>query len=322
VVLERAQIASGATQHSAGILAPEPHVWSDPRSLVELGRESLRLTRALDVEWDGAPGLSNLDCLIAGLQLGDAPMAIEAHVEVLRGPKLHERESELVGVEEALLIHDQARVNPVRFSLALAAHAGCVATGIDVRRIGRRGDRVTTLFTSHGDIHPGVVVFATGIAPARYVTIQHAFMKGHLIATAPVEFRLQSQISTPFGGAFQLDDGRLVSGGTLDTGDGSAKVRQEVVETIRRGIETVLPRAAGVPVTHAWYGFRPHTLDRLPIIDKIPGLANAWVTSGHYRTGILMAAATGAALAEWIVSGSQPSNVSAFSLRRFGTSAA
>ena len=319
VVLERAQVASGATQHSAGILAPEPHVWTDPGALVELGRESLRLTRALDVEWNGALGLSRLDCLIAGLRLDAAPMSIEAHVEVLHGPGLHEREPELAGVEEALVIHDQARVNPVRFSLALAAHAGSVATGIDVGGLGRVGDRVTAISTSQGDIHPGAVIFATGIAPVPDVTVRHDFMKGHLIATAPVDFRLRSQINTPFGGAFQLEDGRLVSGGTLDEGDESWIVRDEVVEAIRRGVERVLPRAAGVPLTHTWCGFRPHTPDRLPIIDKIPGLANAWFTSGHYRTGILMAAATGSALAEWIGRGSPPANVAAFSLARFDT---
>jgi glycine/D-amino acid oxidase-like deaminating enzyme len=246
-------------------------------------------------------------------------MSIEAQVEVLHGSELQEREPELVGVEEALVIHDQARLNPVRFSLALAAHAGCVATGIDVTGLGSTGDQATLISTSHGDIHPGAVVFATGIAPTRYVTVRHDFMKGHLIATAPVDFRLRSQIATPFGGAFQLEDGRLVSGGTLDAGDESAMVREEIVEAIRRGVEAVLPRAAGVPITHAWCGFRPHTPDRLPIIDKIPGLANAWFTSGHYRTGILMAAATGAALAEWIASGSQPANITAFSLARLDT---
>ncbi len=322
VVLDRGDLASGATQHSAGILAPEPHVWTDPPALVQMARESLRLTRSLDLEWDGALGLWRLDCLIAGLRLDDAPMRLEAQAEVLRGPELREREPELVGVEEALVLYDQARVNPLRFSAALAARAGCLATGIDVDGVRTTGDQVIVLSTSHGKIHPGVVIFATGIAPARYVTIPHAFMKGHLIATAPVDFRLRSQIATPFGGAFQLQDGRLVSGGTLDDGDESPLVREEVIDAIRRGVGRVLPRAAGVPLAHAWCGFRPHTPDRLPIIDRVPGLANAWFTSGHYRTGILMAAATGAALADWVASGSQPASVEAFSLARFDTAVA
>src|SRR5205807_3788063 len=43
--------------------------------------------------------------------------------------------------------------------------------------------------------------------------------------------------------------------------------------------------------------------DRLPIVDRVPDIANAWFTSGHYRTGLLMAVATGEALARWIMEG-------------------
>jgi glycine/D-amino acid oxidase-like deaminating enzyme len=42
------------------------------------------------------------------------------------------------------------------------------------------------------------------------------------------------------------------------------------------------------------------------LIDRIPGLSNAWVTSGHYRTEILMAPITGELLTTWINNGAQP----------------
>jgi glycine/D-amino acid oxidase-like deaminating enzyme len=38
----------------------------------------------------------------------------------------------------------------------------------------------------------------------------------------------------------------------------------------------------------------------------VPGLSNAWITSGHYRTGILLAPAAGAALASWITTQRRP----------------
>ena len=52
------------------------------------------------------------------------------------------------------------------------------------------------------------------------------------------------------------------------------------------------------------------------MIDRVPSLSNAWMTSGHYKTGILMAPATGRALAEWIRSGEQPPEVRAFAVDR------
>ncbi len=317
IVLERARLAAGATGASAGVLAPEPHVWSDPPALVEFGRESLRLTRALDAEWSGALRLRDLDCLIAGVQLDEAPIPLEVPVEVLRADALREHEPALAGIEEALLVRDQACVNPLRFAAALAGHAGTVATGIEVGEARLAHDRIVALDTSAGEVHPGAVVYATGVAPRPYVTVPHRLVKGHLLTTEPANLRLRSQVVTPLGGALQLEDGRLLAGGTLDEGDDSPAVRTEIVEAIRRGLDRVLPAAEGVPLSHAWCGFRPAAPDRLPIIDRVPGLTNAWFTSGHYRTGILMAAATGASLAKWIGSGSRPANLSAFGLARF-----
>jgi glycine/D-amino acid oxidase-like deaminating enzyme len=42
------------------------------------------------------------------------------------------------------------------------------------------------------------------------------------------------------------------------------------------------------------------------------------MTSGHFRTGILMAPATGRALARWIESGECPAEVGGLELARFG----
>jgi glycine/D-amino acid oxidase-like deaminating enzyme len=112
LVLEKGAIASSATRHSAGILGPEPHVWSDPPAFVAFGRQSLRLTRELDSEWDRGIGLRDFTCVIAGLRLEDAPAPIEAPVERLDAAAVRLFEPEACGVADALVIRDQARVNP------------------------------------------------------------------------------------------------------------------------------------------------------------------------------------------------------------------
>jgi glycine/D-amino acid oxidase-like deaminating enzyme len=74
---------------------------------------------------------------------------------------------------------------------------------------------------------------------------------------------------------------------------------------------------ADVPVAHAWCCFRPGTPDEMRVIDSAPGLANAWLSVGHYRTGLMMAPSCGAALAGWIGSGERPTSLEAFALARF-----
>ena len=316
-ILETGRLAGGPSGRAGGVLAPEPHVWTDPRALVELGRRSLRLARELDAEWDGTLDLSDLDCLLVGKDGSDAPMPFDAPVDVLGEHEVHEREPALAGVDKALLIRRQARVNPVHFAAGLAARAGTVATGVEVGERSVRAGRVTTLATTAGAIHPGTVVFATGVAPRPEVAVPHHLVKGHLAATEPVPFGLESRVVTPQGGVLPLGDGRLLTGGTLDEGDRSPVVRPEVIRQLKRRLEEVIPEAASVRFSHAWCCFRPATPDRLPLIDRVPDLENAWFTSGHYRTGLLLALATADALVQWIITGSQPEHVAPFGLARF-----
>jgi D-amino-acid dehydrogenase len=53
---------------------------------------------------------------------------------------------------------------------------------------------------------------------------------------------------------------------------------------------------------------------RQPVIDRLPGTANGWVSAGHFTTGIMMAAGTGHALADWISTGTRPDGIATFDL--------
>ena len=73
----------------------------------------------------------------------------------------------------------------------------------------------------------------------------------------------------------------------------------------------VLARAAGrlstalaaAPVTRRQACYRPVTEDGLPLIGRVPDVADAYVATGHGPWGILNAPATGSALAELIAEG-------------------
>jgi glycine/D-amino acid oxidase-like deaminating enzyme len=203
-------------------------------------------------------------------------------------------------------IRHQGRVNPLRALSRLAARIPQVATGCPATAVGVRGGRVRSVSTPAGVIAPGAVVFATGLPPrldGLDPGLPAGMVKGHLIVTEPVPVTLPGMVM-PL--ATQLEDGGLLAGGTLDTGDDTSQVRAEVADRIRAGLAAALPAAARARVTHQWCCRRPCHPDLLPVIDRVPGLDNAWLTSGHYRTGILMGPATGAALARWVTTGRPP----------------
>jgi glycine/D-amino acid oxidase-like deaminating enzyme len=94
-----------------------------------------------------------------------------------------------------------------------------------------------------------------------------------------------------------------------------------VIDSIMAGLAATLPALRGLSVAYAWCCFRPRHPDRRPVIDRVPGLDNAWLTSGHFRTGILNAPATAAVLARWIAAGEPPAEPATWAASRFATRA-
>ena len=233
VLIERERLAAGASGSAAALLTPEAHVWTDPKPFVALARKSLALLRALDAEWDGAIGVEPLEWLVA--------LAVEP---------------ELGDVPGALRIQEQARVHPLRLAAALASRAGTVATGVEMLGVTAAGGRVTAVRTSHGDIHPGAVVFSTGLAPQLpelpAPAVPQRWVKGHLLATAPAPFRLRTAVAALEGLVLQLESGEIVAGGTLDEGDDEPVVRDDVIAGIRKGLAALVPRTAALEVGHTW----------------------------------------------------------------------
>jgi glycine oxidase len=321
-LVERDGLASGASGGAAAMLTPGAHVWTDPPAFVELARDSLGLLRALDEEWEGAVGVEPVDWLVALPQAIPLDTDLGPLVDVLDADGARDAEPELGAVPGAVRIRGQARVHPLRLAAALAARAGTVATGIEMHDVAVTGNRVVAVRTSRGDFHPGAVVLATGLAPdlpgLHELKVPQRWVKGHLLATEPAPFRLRTAVAALEGLVGQFAGGEVMAGGTIDEGDDDPAVRDDVIADIRNGLAKLLPRTAGLETEHAWCCFRPTTGDEQPVIDRVPGLENAWVTCGHFRTGILMAAATGDAVSRWIATGEKPAEVEAFTLARFG----
>jgi glycine oxidase len=316
LVIEAARLAAAASGGAGGALAPALHQLSDPPAFVALARASLALYHQLDQDWDRALGLERM----AGLQLlpaGPPPGGPWPGVELLDSDQVAELVPELVPMPAGLLAPDQARVHPLRLAAALARRAGSVATGVAMTDLQVAGGRIVRVRTTAGELHPGVVVFATGLAPEPWVRVPQRLVKGHLVATEPVGFRLACGVHSPGFGVGSMADGGLLAGGTRDEGDHSAQVRPEAVQGIRRRLGELLPAAAQVRVRYQWCCFRPATADGQPVIDRVPSLDNAWVSVGHDGDGLLMAPATGQALASWITTSRQPQEVASFGLSRF-----
>jgi glycine oxidase len=317
VLIETGRLGAGATGGATGLLIPEPHQWSDPEPFVDLERAGLERWHDLEQSVAGGVGLIDVDWLGLAPHEGGFAAHQPRAVQWLNPGQVAELVPGLARPMEGALIHRQARVNPLRAVARLAAGLPAVATGVAATSVRVDGDRIVSVGTSAGDISPGVVVFATGRPPVLDglpLHIPSDRVKGHLLVTEPTGIKLPG-IVAPL--ATQIEDGQLLAGGTFDLGDESPAVQPEVIDGIVAGLGAVLPSLTGVGVAYQWCCFRPRHPDRRPVIDMVPGLANAWLTSGHYRTGILNAPVTGAVLSRWIAAGVPPVEARSWSATRF-----
>jgi glycine oxidase len=319
LVIEAARLAAGPSGGAGGGLVPELHQLSDPPAFVALARASLDLYRQLDQRWEGALRLRWLPSLLLLPQGPPATLRPWPGVELLGADRVAELVPGLAPVAAGLLAHDQAQVHPLRLTVVLARRAGSVATRMAMVDAEVAGGRIVRVRTTAGDLWPGVVVFATGLAPEPWVRLPQRLVKGHLVTTEPGPFRLACGVHGPGLGVGPTADGGLLAGGTREEGDQSPEVRPEVVERIRRRLGELLPGARGLRLRHRWCCFRPATADGQPVIDRVPGIDNAWVTAGHDGTGLTLALATGRALATWIATSERPQEVGSFGLSRFGS---
>lgn len=286
VVLERGLLGAGASGGAAGLLNPETQTERQyPAAFVDLCRYSTDLYRRLDAEWEGCFRLRPTLLRALGNPPHDMP--------------------------------GQIGLNPRRVVSALARHAGTVATGVEVTGVIRAGSRVVAVRSSIGDFHPGALVYATGDISKDWVKAPPARVKGTIAITEPAGFELEAALIDRIL-VRQLEDGRLLTGSTIDEGDEVPVVRQQTIDGIRAEVARMLPEAASLRVEAAWCCFRPGSPDGMPIIDRLPGLANAWISVGHYRTGILVAPGAGEVLAAWIMDGRPAATVAGLGLARLG----
>jgi len=192
-------------------------------------------------------------------------------------------------------------------------------------------DRVTTVLTTADalDVDKGVIVTCNAGVPALLATVGVAVpvfpvvpqvvltergapgLVRHLIGHAHRRVALK-----------QLPDGRvMITGGWLGTWDAAAGRGLVVEDHVRGNVEeavAVFPPLKDVGVVGA-FADRVEAVapDMVPIIDRIPGTANALFATGWSGHGWAIAPAVSELLVDWARTGDRPAALAPFALERF-----
>ncbi len=315
VVIECNGVANAASGKSGGFLARD---WCDGTPVAALARRGFDLHAELAAQLPGDWGYRRVEAL--GVLAGEGR-------DVSRFQRLPA--PDWLGANSA--VHGRlsttattAQVHPAAFTAAMMAGAidrgarlieGC-AQGLALTPDGKRA---TGAIVDNAEIAADTVVVAMGpwsLLACRWLPLPPVFgIKAHSLIFdyepspealfADVETAGEEEAHPEF---YPRPDGTTYVCGSsgeqglpLDPADVAAE--PAAVAQLHRLTACVSPGLAASKVLAEQACFRPVTADGLPLIGPVPGVAGAYVATGHSVWGMLNGPSTGEAMAELIADG-------------------
>jgi glycine oxidase len=340
-VIDDRQIGMGATQASAGVLAPylEAHEGSP---LLALASRSLALYDEFVARTsvDGGMALSYKRTGTLDVALDDADLrALKANAEVLkrlgvratlfdgRGARAEEpliRE----GATGALLVETHGFVAASELTRALAAAARRRgAQFVEPNRVRRiRSENGDVLVeTDKGSLVGNAAVLAAGSWSAD-VEIGGASgrvpvrpVRGQLLWLGWRGAPLRRVTWTSRCYLVPWDDGTVLVGATMEEAGFDERATAAGVRDLLDAVCEIVPQASTAAFIAARVGLRPATPDALPIIGRSGVLPNLTYATGHFRNGVLLAPLTAQLVADLVLEDRADPILAQVAASRFGS---
>jgi D-amino-acid dehydrogenase len=220
------------------------------------------------------------------------------------------------GVVGGLLHPGDARLRPDRYVAELARRVrelgGVIETGARVDEFVLEGERISHVRTTRGVFSGDRIVMALGAwSPlvGKLLDIRLPMQPGkgysltwdeppERVPTHSLVLREAAVCVTPWVSGFRL-------GSTMEFSGFAEGLNPVRLEALRRGAAAYLHEPEGRGEVVPWWGWRPMSVDELPIIGPSTRWSNLTYATAHGMLGISMSAATGELVAS-LLSGPAP----------------
>lgn len=125
--------------------------------------------------------------------------------------------------------------------------------------------------------------------------IAHLLVPEHDTARWPIVQQVYGHYMVPW------DDRRVAVGATVEDAGFAADVTAGGVHEIMREALRVLPGLAGATLREVRVGLRPASVDDMPLLGPLPGVAGVFVATGHGANGLLLGPVSGAIVADLVL---------------------
>ena len=279
---------------------------------------------AVDLERRGllfiARSEAELDAELA--ELGRLPAhGIAAEITRLSGPDCRDRQP-VIGpaVAGGIFVATEGHLDPRQLTAALAtvltSRGAVIRAGVPAADFVVRDGRVTAVVADE-DLAADHVVIAAGALSVPVTRKLGARLpmtagKGYSVSVgcpqlpaAPM-YLVETRVgATPMAGRLRL-------AGTIEFSGLNSRLDRRRIDSLVHAARAYFPDLTWTDVAEEWTGMRPLCPDGLPVLDRVPGVANAYLATGHSTLGITLAAVTGAHLAEFVRTGTPPAAAAPF----------
>ncbi|MEM7029317.1 MAG: FAD-dependent oxidoreductase, partial [Chloroflexota bacterium] len=173
--------------------------------------------------------------------------------------------------------------------------------------------------TVNGQIHPAdKVILAAGSWSGQIegLKIPVRPMKGQALAVeAP--FVLTHTIHNEAGIIAPRRDGRILIGATVEDAGFDKRSTVEGVYGLLSSAMQFFPALKDATILETWAGLRPRAIDDWPVLGPVAGYNGLYISTGHFRNGILLAPATTQLIVDWVFEQTSTINVVCLSPNRF-----
>lgn len=231
----------------------------------------------------------------------------------------------------ALYLPGERHVRPDTLAAGLLtcirAAGGIVRSNLNVLGWKTSNGRISAAQTSAGEITGDQFVIAAGVDSR---ALAQSLM-GNLPMHAGRGYSITYTDSACLRHALDLVEAGVVCSpfregwriaGLMDLSTANAKISRRSVAariaSLKRAAQRYLSVDAGACGAGVeWHGQRPLTSDGLPVIGRIPGIANGYLATGHGMLGVTLAPITAELLTECILTGHSSAAVTPFVPERF-----
>lgn len=207
----------------------------------------------------------------------------------------------------AYLLPGESQIRSPRHIKAL--QVACLLRGVDIRRgvlahdFAIRNQRIHEVVTSTGRLTAGYVCITAGCWSGSLTArlnrnLEIRPVRGQIVLFASPQPQIKRIINEGLRYLVPRPDGRLLVGSTEEEVGFDSRSTTGGVRKLLDFALKLAPELADASIERTWAGLRPATADGRPYLGRLPGVDNALVATGHFRSGLALAPATAVVMRE------------------------